>query len=257
MYFDVDAHRGCFKTNPNEAYFWHGLTDGCGGPENANNIAGKNGKTLERCMLDHRDELEKAGVRFKDNNDKTVSIDYGNTIGESKQFWEDCSKSFAEQASGNVHVIEGTDSRPNGQSEKDYPSVYNCVEYPALVQNQNVTSITHIDPATRQQTGVEVFNRQRSIFVSSRTGDETVFPSNPKQEGASVSVGARKEDLQAITSSQTSEQSPAGLQDPSQAIPVENSTVLQNLSGNRNPNMNPENEAVRAVTKAAGGMHNG
>ena len=66
MYFDVDAHRGCFNTKPNEAYFWHGHTNGCGGQNNAMNIAtANNGKTLEMCMIENRDELEKAGVMFK------------------------------------------------------------------------------------------------------------------------------------------------------------------------------------------------
>ena len=80
---------------------------------------------------------------------------------------------------------------------------------------------------------------------------------NPKQEGNPMSVGAKKEDIQTIASPQVSEQSPAGLQDYSQTIPAENSTVFRNLSGYRDTNMNPENEAVSAATKTAGGMHNG
>ena len=173
MYFDIDAHKGYFKTNPGEAYFWHGKTNGCGGPENARDIAGENGKTLERCMLDHQKELTDAGVDFYTQKNGTVRIDYGSNDDEYNRFWDDCSKAFAEQASGNVHVIEGSDPRPNGQAESDYPSVYNRIEHPALEQNQKVTSITHIDPCTKQITGVEFFDRRHS-----NSPTDPITPSN-------------------------------------------------------------------------------
>ena len=168
MYFDINAHRDCFKTNKDEAYFWHGRTNGCGGQDIAMDVAAENnGKTLEMCMLDHRDELTQAGVVFYEQTDGPVRIDYGSNDQEYFKFWDDCSKAFAEQSSGNIHVIEGTDLRLNGQAECDYPSVYNRIEHPALEQNQNVNSISHIDPYTRQQTKVEVFNRHQS---SAETG---------------------------------------------------------------------------------------
>lgn len=51
MYFDIDAHKDCFKTNSDEAYFWHGRTNGCGGQDVAMDIASANsGKTLEMCI---------------------------------------------------------------------------------------------------------------------------------------------------------------------------------------------------------------
>lgn len=156
MYFDIDAHKDCFKTNGDETYFWHGQTNHIGDKDIANSIADLNkGKTLEMCMLDNIDELENAGVRFKFNDDDTVTISYGSNQSEANQFWDDCSKSFAEQATGNIYVIEGTDPRPNGQSEGDYPSVYNRIERPTLEQNPNITSITYINPANGETTGVE------------------------------------------------------------------------------------------------------
>lgn len=169
MYFDIDAHRDCFKTNPNEAYFWHGRTNNCGGQDNAMDIAGNNGKTLEMCMLEHRDQLEKAGVIFeekdsKEKGKKIYSIDYNGNLEESNRFWEDCSKAFAEQASGNVHVIAGSDPRPNGQSEADFPSTYNRIEHPALEQNPHVNSIIHVSPDNGQQTGCEKFDRVSLSF---------------------------------------------------------------------------------------------
>lgn len=163
MYFDIDAHRDCFKTNDDEAYFWHGRTDGVGGQDNAMDIASQNGgQTLEMCMLSNRPELEAAGVTFEDKGNGKVSIDYGSNLDESNKFWEDCSKAFAEQSSGNVHVIEGTDPRSNGQSESDFPSVYNRIEHPALEQNQNVNSITYINPSDGKVTGYEPINHKNT-----------------------------------------------------------------------------------------------
>ena len=194
MYFDIDAHRDCFKTNEDEAYFWHGQTNGCGGQNNAMSIAENNGKTLEMCMLDHRDELERSGVRFRDNDDGTVRIDYGNTREESKRFWEDCSKAFAEQSSGTVHVIEGTDPRPNGQLESDFPSVYNRIERPALEQNQQVNSIVYLDPYTKNQSGCETFgthNNSRNLDLKSDLGLGGATPptNNDSSLGASKTGG--------------------------------------------------------------------
>lgn len=163
MFFDIDAHRWCFATSPGEAYFWHGLTNGCGGQYVAMDIAKENnGKTLEMCMIEHRDQLEQAGVQFLNRPDGTVEIFYGTNQQECEDFWSNCSKAFADQASGDVHVIEGADLRPNGQSESEYPSVYNRIEHPALEQNQQVNSITQIDPYTRSQTGYESFDTHKS-----------------------------------------------------------------------------------------------
>lgn len=163
MYFDIDAHKDCFKTNENKAYFWHGQTDGYGGQNNAMSIASENnGKTLEMCMLENRNELERAGVNFEDFPNGSVNISYGVNDDENTRFWEDCSKAFAEQASGNVRVIEGTDPRPNGQPESAFPSVYNRIERPALEENQNVSGITHINPFDGRETGYEPINHKNS-----------------------------------------------------------------------------------------------
>ena len=160
MFFDVEAHRDCFKTDSNEAHFWHGTSNGTGGPDVAKEIATRNeGKTMEMCMVANREELEAAGVCFRDNDDGTISIDYGETREESRRFWDDCSRAYAEQASGNVHVVDGCDPRPNGQAEADFPSTYNRIERPALEKNQDVNSITHVDPCSKEVTGVEYLRR--------------------------------------------------------------------------------------------------
>lgn len=161
MFFNVYEHSRCFATEPDEAYFWHGqTTDDAGvvhgGQANAAEIAETNdGKTLEMCMLDNREELEAADVNFEDiYNEEGVfdhtNISYGDTDEENTQFWDDCSQSFADQASGEVHVIEGTDDRALDDGSKipesEYQdSTYARVESPALEENDAVTGITSIN----------------------------------------------------------------------------------------------------------------
>ena len=82
-------------------------------------------------------------------------------------------------------------------------------------------------------------------------------PANPKQNGNSEPVGAKKDDLTEIEPKKTADQPSVGPQNPSQITPVEDSTILKNLSGNKESGISPENEAVSAATKAAGGMQNG
>ena len=204
MFFDIDAHKDCFKTNPDAAYFWHGQTDGIGGQNNAMEIASQNnGKTLEMCMLENRDELEDAGVRFRDNSNGTVDISYGSNEEENNRFWDDCSKSFAEQASGNIHVIDGSDPRQNGQSEKEYPCVYNRLEHPTLEQNEDVNSITHIDPKSQEATEVENLNHNNSeqeaqnhpktpIQQEAENADE-ILKEQPKSEEQDLETGKQNQ----------------------------------------------------------------
>lgn len=234
MYFDIDAHKGCFKTNPDEAYFWHGRTNGCGGQDNAMDIAVENnGKTLEMCMLNHRDQLERAGVEFFTSPDGTVEIFYGSNQQESNKFWEDCSRSFAEQSSGNIHVIEGTDLRPNGQSERDYPNVYNRIEHPALEQNHNVNSITHIDPYTRKASEVELFNQHYSKPIA-------------YDAGSSSMCGPSKDELPAILPPYHSEAIPAGADNPS--------SINRNAAEAANVASNAAESSQKAAKSLTGGM---
>ena len=44
MYFDVAAHSHCFKTEPNEAFFWHGQSEGCCGLDTAIGVSVKSNK---------------------------------------------------------------------------------------------------------------------------------------------------------------------------------------------------------------------
>ena len=59
---------------------------------------------------------------------------------ESVRFWEDASAAFAENASGQVRAVVGSDLRPG--------NIWQTVEIPRLVDNPNVTSISQLDPDT-------------------------------------------------------------------------------------------------------------
>jgi len=162
MFFNIDRYYYCFATNENEAYFWHGQTTDSngihGGMNNARNIAMQNGgKTLEMCMLDNIDELESAGVNIELYSDGSIKeIFYGETEEENEQFWKDCSDAFAKQAQGDVHVIEGTDCRPNGVPESECPCIYNTLEHDMLANyNSDITSITSVDAVTGLETGMK------------------------------------------------------------------------------------------------------
>lgn len=179
-YFDINTYSHCFKTEANEAYFWHGQTTTDGnnyqGQDNAAEIASAhNGKTLEMCMLEHREELEKAGVRFEPSDGELPRISYGNNDEENEAFWRDCSAAFAQQASGDVHVIEGEDVRfdnpINGHPEIEgqleivpeaeyQKSTWATIEHPELEKNEKVTSISQVDAVSGEETGkVEKFDR--------------------------------------------------------------------------------------------------
>lgn len=185
-HFNIKKHMHCFKTEPNEAYFWHGRTSvmyigfndleyssyPIGGQENAEMIARKNGgKTLEMCMREHRDELELAGVHF---NDETGEIRYGDNEIENKEFWDRCSEAFAKQASGDIHVIEGRDPRityhenniATSTPEENYKEmVWNRIERPKLEENTDVISITHVDAITGEETDVERFDYYNGMGI--------------------------------------------------------------------------------------------
>ena len=144
---------------------------------------------------------------------------------------------------------------------KDYQPIYNQkLANSTTNEDRLINRSMNCEPEQKNLAdGTALTNRLPERQAEGRSIILSKIPQipNPKQEGNPMSVGAKKEDIQTIASPQVSEQSPAGLQDYSQTIPVENSTVFRNLSGYRDTNMNPENEAVSAATKAAGGMHNG
>jgi hypothetical protein len=116
-------------TESSQAVFWSGL--GETGEQVAMEWAEKNGgKTLEKVMAER-------GI-------KLPPYPKSGPIPEAtEKAWRDASREFAEQASGNVRVLQQDSVRVGRAWAKD--------EFPALINNPNVKSITAVDPRTGQE----------------------------------------------------------------------------------------------------------
>ena len=131
---DIDAIRPKLKTEPDTAFFWSGRTDGIGGAENAANIAkSRGGVTLESTIETQNIVMPE----WNFNNPSTMEA------------WDLASGAYAEQVSGEIRAVIGSELRPG--------NIWENVELPRLKNNPNVTKITTIDP----KTGVEnvIFER--------------------------------------------------------------------------------------------------
>ena len=131
---DIDAIRSKLKTEPDTAFFWSGRTDGIGGAENAANIAkSRGGVTLESTIETQNIVMPE----WNFNNPSTMEA------------WDLVSGAYAEQVSGEIRAVIGSELRPG--------NIWENVELPRLKNNPNVTKITTIDP----KTGVEnvIFER--------------------------------------------------------------------------------------------------
>ena len=132
--FDVELIRGRLKTNPDTAFFWSGRTDGIGGMDVAKKIAkNKGGVTLESTI----DDTNIVMPEWDFNTPSSVTA------------WEEASNVYAEQVSGEIRAVVGSELRPG--------NIWENIELPRLKANPNVTKITTIDP----KTGVEkiIFER--------------------------------------------------------------------------------------------------
>ena len=132
--FDVELIRGRLKTDPDTAFFWSGRTDGIGGMDVAKKIAkNKGGVTLESTIDDTN----------------IVMPEWDFNAPSSVTAWEEASNVYAEQVSGEIRAVVGSELRPG--------NIWENIELPRLKVNPNVTKITTIDP----KTGVEkiIFER--------------------------------------------------------------------------------------------------
>lgn len=115
-------------TEPDSAFFWSGRTEGVGGPDVAEAIAkSRGGVTLESTI--------------KDKNIKMPEWDFDNP--QSIKAWEDVSASYAKQVSGEVRAVVGQSLREG--------NIWENVELPRLMGNDNVTKITTIDPVSQTE----------------------------------------------------------------------------------------------------------
>lgn len=129
------------RTDPDSAYYWSGRdASGMGvGPDGsgiAERIAaGSDGTTLEMT-------LERSGL------DPLPA--WNRHDPESVRFWEEASAAYAENASGDVTAIVGSDLRPG--------NIWQTVEVGRLMDNPSVSRIIQIDPDTGEAT--ELFKRR-------------------------------------------------------------------------------------------------
>ena len=132
--FDVELIRGRLKTDPDTAFFWSGRTDGIGGMDVAKKIAKNNGGVTLESTID-------------DTNIVMPEWDFNTP--SSVTAWEEASNVYAEQVSGEIRAVVGSELRPG--------NIWENIELPRLKANPNVTKITTIDP----KTGVEkiIFER--------------------------------------------------------------------------------------------------
>ena len=113
------------KTEPNQAHFWSGRTEGVGGDRIARQVAIANGGTTLEL------QLEKNGVvmpPWDPNNPRAVKE------------WKAISKSYAQQACGLTRGVIGQELRPG--------NVWETEENGTLMNNPSVTQIDTIDPKT-------------------------------------------------------------------------------------------------------------
>ncbi|HAC0909879.1 TPA_asm: transposase [Listeria monocytogenes] len=133
--FNIDEIHPKLKTEPDTAFFWSGRTEGVGGADIAADVAkSKGGVTLESTIGNKNIEMP--------------DWDFNNP--ESMKAWDLASGSYAEQVSGEVRAVVGSDLRKGNIWENE--------ELPRLKNNPNVTKITTIDP----KTGLEkiIFERK-------------------------------------------------------------------------------------------------
>ena len=117
-----------------KGWFWSGQTDSIGGMDVAKKIAkNKGGVTLESTIDDTN----------------IVMPEWDFNAPSSVTAWEEASNVYAEQVSGEIRAVVGSELRPG--------NIWENIELPRLKANPNVTKITTIDP----KTGVEkiIFER--------------------------------------------------------------------------------------------------
>ncbi|WP_246369282.1 hypothetical protein [Listeria rustica] len=133
--FNIDEIHPKLKTEPDTAFFWSGRTEGVGGADIAADVAkSKGGVTLESTI--------------GNKNIKMPEWDFNKP--ESMKAWDLASGSYAEQVSGEVRAVVGSELREG--------NIWENVELPRLKNNPKVTKITMIDP----KTGIEkiIFERK-------------------------------------------------------------------------------------------------
>jgi len=129
------------KSERDKLFLWHDL--GKYGALRAEQIAkDNNGKTLEMIMQDNIEALSEYGVVY----DETKGIRY---IGDDKEFWDRCSISVVDQASGEINEIKGNADREEWQGE----AICERLEDPVARANPDIIGKNIIDHETGKKIG--------------------------------------------------------------------------------------------------------
>ncbi|WP_321143726.1 hypothetical protein [Pseudomonas extremaustralis] len=114
------------STNPSEAFFWSGRTDGVGGADIAQQIAAQQGGTTLEALMAQR------GIQMPAWDATNPAV---------VKAWQDISAEYASGVSGTVRAVIGQSLRPG--------NVWETAELPALMKNPSVDKIITIDPVTK------------------------------------------------------------------------------------------------------------
>ena len=95
------------------------------------------------------DYMERSYIRSTIDDTNIVMPEWDFNAPSSVTAWEEASNVYAEQVSGEIRAVVGSELRPG--------NIWENIELPRLKANPNVTKITTIDP----KTGVEkiIFER--------------------------------------------------------------------------------------------------
>ncbi|BCN32374.1 hypothetical protein [Anaeromicropila herbilytica] len=151
------------KTEKDTAFFWSGCSefdaDGnviTSGDIIASEIAkSEGGVTLESTIADQSIDMPK--------------WDFDNP--DSIKAWEEASSAYASQVSGDIRAVVGTNLRAN--------NIWESIELPKLMQNENVSKITTINSETMEQT--VIFERDVSGNITTIIND-TLYKSGQWDE---------------------------------------------------------------------------
>lgn len=131
----LDDLRGLTTSEPDKAYYWSGRdASGTGVGPDGSGIAERIAREADGTTLEI--SLEKNGL--------TPLPVWNDLDPESVRFWEDASAAYADNASGVVTAVVGSNLRPG--------NIWQTVEIPRLIENPNVTAIIQIDPDTGLET---------------------------------------------------------------------------------------------------------
>ena len=127
-------------------------------------------------MDKNRDDLISAGFTY----DEDLGGFYFSK--ENAQDWQSVSQAYAEQASGDVHVVLGDNVRES--------SVWNTKELPTLEKNEGVNKVISVDSSTGKEKDVLLDRNSTEPLL-----DKNEFPQNAFMGASSPNTQSSNRDL--------------------------------------------------------------